>query len=106
MMPMDKLPNYSVLMNHLRMYKTTLYISIHALNCLSLHRMANKCLLKVAQIAADLEMYEEAIEKFERVAASAVDDPLLKWSVKEYFLKAGLCHLCTEVGCNGMVTFN
>ncbi|KAJ8656448.1 hypothetical protein O0I10_007771 [Lichtheimia ornata] len=58
--------------------------------------MANKCYLKVAQIAADLEMYEEAIEKFERVAASAVDDPLLKWSVKDYFLKAGLCHLCSE----------
>lgn len=65
--------------------------------------MANKCLLKVAQIAADLEMYEEAIEKFERVAASAVDDPLLKWSVKEYFLKAGLCHLCSDVGLNWMM---
>ena len=59
--------------------------------------MANKCFLKVAQIAADLDMYDVAIEKFERVASAAVDDNLLKWSLKEYFLKAGLCHLCTDV---------
>ncbi|KAI9310917.1 soluble NSF attachment protein [Dichotomocladium elegans] len=58
--------------------------------------MSNKCYLKVAQIAADLGMYEEAIDKFERVAAASVDDNLLKWSLKEYFLKAGLCHLATE----------
>ncbi|KAG2226474.1 hypothetical protein INT45_014218 [Circinella minor] len=58
--------------------------------------MANKCFLKVAQIAADLNMYDVAIEKFERVASAAVDDNLLKWSLKEYFLKAGLCHLCTD----------
>ncbi|KAF7727092.1 hypothetical protein EC973_008055 [Apophysomyces ossiformis] len=56
---------------------------------------ANKCFLKVAQLAADLERYEVAIEKFEAVAAASVDDALLKWSLKEYFLKAGLCHLCT-----------
>lgn len=61
------------------------------------HSMANKCYLKVAQIAADLGMYEEAIEKFEKVASAAVDDALLKWSLKEYFLKAGLCHICTGV---------
>jgi hypothetical protein len=54
-------------------------------------------MLKVAQIAAELEMYEVAIEKFEKVAAASVDDALLKWSLKEYFLKAGLCHLCTGV---------
>ncbi|KAI8059149.1 putative soluble NSF attachment protein [Gongronella butleri] len=57
--------------------------------------LANKCFLKVAQIAAELEKYDIAIDKFERVAAAAVDDNLMKWSVKEYFLKAGLCHLCT-----------
>lgn len=59
--------------------------------------MANKCFLKVAEIAADLQMYDVATEKFERVASSAVDDALLKWSLKDYFLKAGLCHLCTGV---------
>ncbi|CAO3694314.1 unnamed protein product [Rhizopus stolonifer] len=59
--------------------------------------LANKCLLKVAQIAAELEIYSLAIEKYEMVASAAVDDPLLKWSLKDYLFKAGLCHLCTEV---------
>ncbi|ORX58083.1 TPR-like protein [Hesseltinella vesiculosa] len=58
--------------------------------------MANKCLLKVGQIAAELEMYDVAIEKFEQVAAVSVDDSLTKWSVKEYLFKAGLCHLATD----------
>lgn len=53
--------------------------------------------MKVAQIAADLEKYDVAIEKYEKVAAAAIDDPLLKWSLKEYCFKAGLCHLCTGV---------
>jgi alpha-soluble NSF attachment protein len=60
-------------------------------------RLANKCLLKIAQIAADLEKYDVAIEKYEQVASAAIDDPLLKWSLKEYCFKAGLCHLCTGV---------
>lgn len=59
--------------------------------------LSNKCLLKVAQIAADLEKYDVAIEKYEKVAVAAIDDPLLKWSLKDYCFKAGLCHLCTGV---------
>lgn len=59
--------------------------------------MVNKCLLKVAYLAAQLEKYELAIEKFEEVATASVDNQLTKWSLKEYFLKAGLCHLCTGV---------
>ncbi|KAI9252627.1 soluble NSF attachment protein [Sporodiniella umbellata] len=58
--------------------------------------IANKCLLKVAQIAAELEDYSNAIQKYEQVAAASVDDPLLKWSLKEHFFRAGLCHLCTD----------
>ncbi len=64
---------------------------------LLVYSLANKCLLKVAQLAAELEMYPIAIEKYEQVASTAVDDPLLKWSMKDYLLKAGLCHLCTGV---------
>jgi len=56
---------------------------------------ANTCLLKVAQFSAQLEKYDKAIELFEQVARNSLDNNLLKWSVKEYFLKAGLCHLCT-----------
>jgi alpha-soluble NSF attachment protein len=59
--------------------------------------LANKCLLKVAQFAADLKLYQVAIEKYEQVASAAVDDPLLKWSLKDYFFRAGLCHLLTGV---------
>lgn len=60
----------------------------------------------MAQIAADLEMYDVAIEKYEQVAAAAIDDPLLKWSLKEYCFKAGLCHLCTGVKyLKGSVTY-
>lgn len=57
---------------------------------------ANACLLKVAQFSAQLEKYDKAIEIFEAVAKSSVDNNLLKWSVKDYLLKAGLCHLCKD----------
>jgi len=56
---------------------------------------SNACLLKVAQFSAQLEKYDKAIEIYERVAKASLDNNLLKWSVKEYFLKAGLCHLAS-----------
>ncbi|KAI9293333.1 TPR-like protein [Neoconidiobolus thromboides FSU 785] len=56
--------------------------------------IANSCLLKVAEFAAQLEQYDKAIKIFEQVANDSVNNPLAKWSVKEYLLKAGLCHLC------------
>lgn len=59
--------------------------------------MVNKCLLKVAHFAAQLEQYDKAIENLETVATASADNQLTKWSIKEYFLKAGLCHLCTGV---------
>ena len=55
---------------------------------------ASQCLLKVAQYSAQLEHYEKAIEIYEQVGKTSLENNLLKWSVKEYFLKAGLCHLC------------
>jgi len=59
--------------------------------------LANNCVLKVATIAAQLEKYEKAIEKFEYVASQSLDNQLTKWSVRDYFFKAGLCHLATGV---------
>lgn len=56
---------------------------------------ANKVLLKVALFSSQLERYDRAIEIFERVAASSLDNTLTKFSVKEYFLQGALCHLCT-----------
>ncbi|KAG1449981.1 hypothetical protein G6F56_008480 [Rhizopus delemar] len=58
--------------------------------------MINKCLLKVAHFDAQLEEYNLAIEHFEQVATDSIDNSLTKWSNKEYYLKAGLCSLCTS----------
>jgi alpha-soluble NSF attachment protein len=58
---------------------------------------ANKCLLKVAQYAAQLEDYDKAISIYESVAGSCLDSSLLKYSAKEYFFRAALCHLCVDI---------
>ncbi|XP_077995427.1 alpha-soluble NSF attachment protein-like [Glandiceps talaboti] len=58
---------------------------------------ANKCLLKVALYAAQLEQYPKAIEIYEQVASSAMDSTLLKYSAKDYFFKAALCHMCVDL---------
>ena len=57
------------------------------------NRLASKLYLKVADIAALEGDYYKAIEYFEKVATTSVSNNLMKWSVKDYFLKAGLCHL-------------
>jgi len=57
---------------------------------------ANKCLLKVAQYAAQLENYEKAIQIYQQVAASSLESSLLKYSAKEYFFRAALCNLCVD----------
>jgi alpha-soluble NSF attachment protein len=57
--------------------------------------LANKLYLKVADLAALEGDYYKAIEHYERVATSSVQNNLMKWSVKDYFLKAGICLLAT-----------
>jgi len=57
---------------------------------------ATNCKLKVALFASQLEDYVTAFTIFEQVAAASVDNSLTRWSVKEYFFKAGLCYLCNE----------
>ncbi|KAI9706342.1 MAG: hypothetical protein M1836_003347 [Candelina mexicana] len=64
--------------------------------------LANKLFLKVADLAALESDYYKSIENYEKVAKSAVSNNLMKWSVKDYFLKAGICHLAT----NDMVATN
>jgi len=58
---------------------------------------ANTCLLKVSLFSAQLEKYEKAIEIYEKVAHASIDNNLLKWSVKDYLFRAGLCHLALDV---------
>ena len=55
--------------------------------------LANKLYLKVADLAALEGQYPNAIAKLESVAKSSLNNNLMRWSVKDYFLKAGICHL-------------
>ncbi|PSC74185.1 Alpha-soluble NSF attachment 2 [Micractinium conductrix] len=56
---------------------------------------ANKCNLKIAQFAAELERYPQAIGIYESVARGCVDNNLLKYSAKGHLLNAGICQLCS-----------
>uniref|UniRef100_A0A8C4QU42 Beta-soluble NSF attachment protein n=2 Tax=Eptatretus burgeri TaxID=7764 RepID=A0A8C4QU42_EPTBU len=58
--------------------------------------LANKCLLNVASRAAQTEQYSKAIELYEQVATSCMDNDLLKFGTREYFFKAALCHFCMD----------
>ncbi|WPH03998.1 Hypothetical protein R9X50_00688200 [Acrodontium crateriforme] len=64
--------------------------------------LANKLFLKVADLAALENDYYKAIGNYEKISKSSINNNLMKWSVKEYLLKAGLCHLAT----NDMVATN
>ncbi|XP_027562837.1 alpha-soluble NSF attachment protein-like [Neopelma chrysocephalum] len=57
---------------------------------------ANKCLLKVATFAAQLEQFPRAIDIYEQVGSMAMDSPLLKYSAKDHFFRAALCHFCID----------
>ncbi|KAL8834684.1 MAG: hypothetical protein Q9176_007369 [Flavoplaca citrina] len=57
--------------------------------------LANKLFLKVGDLAAIAGEYQKAVEQYEKVAKSSVSNNLMKWSVKDYFLKAGICHLAS-----------
>lgn len=59
--------------------------------------LSNKLFLKVADLAALQSEYHRAIENYEKVAKSSINNNLMKWSVKEYFLKAGICHMAVGV---------
>ncbi|KAH3908648.1 hypothetical protein HBI56_074840 [Parastagonospora nodorum] len=65
--------------------------------------LANKLWLKTADLVAlDGKDYYKAIELYEKVAKTSIQNNLMRWSVKEYLLKAGICQLCTgdQVGVN------
>ncbi|OGM41414.1 vesicular-fusion protein sec17, partial [Aspergillus bombycis] len=58
--------------------------------------LANKHYLKAADLAALEGDYYKAIEHYERIGRSSISNNLMKWSVKDYFLKGGICHLATN----------
>jgi alpha-soluble NSF attachment protein len=58
--------------------------------------LANKLWLKVADLAALDENYAKATQNYEKVAQASINNNLMRYSVKEYFLKAGICHMATK----------
>lgn len=59
---------------------------------------ANKCLLKVAQYAAQLGQYEKAIGIYEQIGESSLSNNLLKYGAKDHFFRAALCRLIQDRG--------
>ena len=55
--------------------------------------LASKLYLKVGDLAALEGDYAKACDRFESVARQSLQNNLMRWSVKEYLLKAGICHL-------------
>ena len=61
------------------------------------NRTANSCFKDSADLHADLEQYPQAIARYEQVADHSLGSALTKYSVKEYWLRAGLCALAMGV---------
>jgi len=57
---------------------------------------ANKCLLNVAHYSASLGDYQKAIDIYEEVGAYCIDSSLLKYSAKDHYFRAALCHTCID----------
>lgn len=51
----------------------------------------NQALLKVADLCAGEEDYTRAIQIYEKISASSLENTLLKYSVKDYMFKSLLC---------------
>ena len=58
---------------------------------------ASKCTLKLAVFAAQAGKFEKAIEVYEEVSRQRIESSLLKYSAAEYYFRATLCHLCTDL---------
>jgi len=63
---------------------------------------ARKVKLQVADIQAKSAEYRKAIDLYESISKDAVDDSLLRWSVKNHLLKASLCQLVLGAQKNDM----
>ncbi|BFZ11861.1 hypothetical protein BsWGS_14900 [Bradybaena similaris] len=58
--------------------------------------LANDCLLKVAKYSATRENYEKAIEIYEQIATSCMDDSLQRYRAAGHFFCASICHMCMD----------
>lgn len=53
--------------------------------------------MKAGDLAALDSDYTPAIQHFEHVAKQAVSNNLMRFSVKDYLLRAGICHLAQDI---------
>ncbi len=62
-----------------------------------MHRTANSCKKDAADLLAELDRFQEAIALYDEVASYSLQSNLTKYSVKDYWLRAGLCALAMQV---------
>ena len=55
--------------------------------------------MQVAQFSAEMERYQPAIQIYEDIAQTSMDNNLLKYSAKGYLLNAGICPPLWCVAC-------
>jgi len=78
----------------------TAYVSLCFSICAVLNdsnSTANGCFKDAADLLAEIGDYAQAITLYERVADHSLTSNLTKYSVKDYWLKAGLCCLAANV---------
>ncbi len=61
---------------------------------------ASGCYREAAQLATDLARFPQAIERWEQVASMSLESNLTRYSVKDYYLNAGMCYLAIPVSFN------
>lgn len=54
---------------------------------------ASGCFREAATLATEVGDYKRALEKWEQVAQMSLESNLTRYSVKDYYLNAGLCYL-------------
>lgn len=59
--------------------------------------LSSKLNMKAAEFAALDNDFLDAIKRFEHVAKQAASSNLMRYSIKDYLLRAGLCHLALDV---------
>jgi len=57
---------------------------------------ANACYKDAADLFAELDRFQEAIALYDKVADYSIGSALTKYSVKEYWLRSGLCALAAQ----------
>jgi len=69
-------------------------------------RTANACFKDAADLHAELENYTAAIARYDQVANGSLGSNLTKYSVKDYWLRAGLCALAMGVCSQSLALFH